>query len=58
MVALDFNGKYLVNISLSELESFKVKKLDIFRKYKHYLRQIEAQQDKMRQMQEQLNQKK
>lgn len=55
LTTIDFNGKYLVNITFTELERFKIQRLDIFKKYKQYLRQVEAYQDRKAQMQKQMN---
>ena len=57
ITTIDFNGRYVVNITFTELEQFKMLKLDIFRKYKQYLREVEAFQDRKAQLQQLMNNK-
>lgn len=55
LTTIDFNGKYIVNITFTELERFTIQRLDIFKKYKQYLLQVEAYQDRKAQMQKQMD---
>lgn len=56
ITTIDFNGKYIVNITFTELSKFTINQLDIFKKYKHYLQAVEHYQISQAKMKEQLNQ--